>query len=125
MRAELHKRIVNVVTLCMLPLLAVPFSIGRQRSQRSYRFGVALVLVVALHEVIEQGAVMTKAGGTSPWLSMWLPFLLVTLFAIWRFRDAAFRLKPDNVGNFIEATGAFFERLVAPLTRRFTEGRSP
>lgn len=121
MRAELHKRIVNVVTLCMLPLLAVPFSIGRQRTQRSYRFGIALVLVVALHEIIEQGAVMTKANGTSPWLSMWLPFFIVTLFAIWRFHGAAFRLQQDKMEAFIEAIGGFFERLLAPLTRRFSE----
>lgn len=124
MRAELHKRIVNVVTLCMLPILAVPFAIGRQRSQRSYRFGVALVLVIALHEIIEQGAVLTKAGGTSPWLSMWLPFALVTVFAIWRFHGAAFRLQQDRVEAVIEAIGNGFDRLFAPLTRRFRTGGS-
>ena len=42
MVAELHKRIVNVVTFFMLPLLAVPFAIGRQRSQRGYRFGISI-----------------------------------------------------------------------------------
>jgi lipopolysaccharide export LptBFGC system permease protein LptF len=70
MLAELHKRIVNVVTFLMLPLLAVPFAIGRQRSQRGFRFGIALVIVVAFHEIIEQGAITTKVSGLSrvPWL---------------------------------------------------------
>ncbi len=45
-----------MLTLLVLPLLAVPFAIGRRRSQRAYRFGLALVLLVAFHEVIEQGA---------------------------------------------------------------------
>jgi lipopolysaccharide export system permease protein len=84
MRAELHKRIVNVVTLFILPLLAVPFAIGRQRSQRGYSFGTALVLIIAFHEIIEQGAVATKTNGLSPWISMWFPFGMITIFAVWR-----------------------------------------
>ena len=31
----------------MLPFLAVPFALGRRRNQRAYRFGAALVLLVA------------------------------------------------------------------------------
>ncbi len=119
MRAELHKRIVNVVTLYMLPMLAVPFAIGRQRSQRSYRFGVALVLVVALHEIIEQGAIATKASGVSPWLSMWLPFLAVSVFAVWRFYGAAYTLQQDKLEALIEAIGARLDKLVSLITRRF------
>jgi lipopolysaccharide export system permease protein len=124
MRAELHKRVVNVATLWILPLLAVPFAIGRQRSQRSYRFGIALVLVVALHEIIEQGALMTKAHGTTPWLSMWLPLAGFTAFAVWRFYSAAYRLQQDNVGAFIDAFSNAVERLMSPITRRFSEGGS-
>ena len=118
MRSELHKRIVNVVTFFMLPLLAVPFAIGRQRSQRGYRFGIALVLVVAFHEIIEQGAVATKVNGLSPWLSMWLPFCLVTIFAIWRFYATCFTLKPDRIGGAIDAFGASISRLWLLLARR-------
>ena len=55
MRAEFHKRLVNVLTPLLLPFLAVPFAIGRRRSQRAYRFGLALVLLVAFHEVDRTG----------------------------------------------------------------------
>ena len=119
MQAELHKRVVNIVTLLMLPLLAVPFAVGRARSQRGYRFGVALVLVVALHEVIEQGAIATKASGISPWLSMWLPFAAVTLFAIWRFHTAAFTLHYDRLDAALERLSAIIGKLFLPLTRNF------
>jgi len=122
MLAELHKRIVNVVTFLMLPLLAVPFAIGRQRSQRGYRFGIALVIVVAFHEIIEQGAITTKVNGLSPWLSMWLPFGLITLFAIWRFYATCFTLKPDLVGGVIDTFGSGVNRLWRPLARRFGLG---
>jgi lipopolysaccharide export system permease protein len=122
MIAELHKRIVNVVTFLMLPLLAVPFAIGRQRSQRGYRFGIALVLVVAFHEIIEQGALATKVSGLSPWLSMWLPYGLITVFAIWRFYATCFTLKPDLVGGVIDAFGSGVNRLWRPLARRLGLG---
>ena len=122
MLAELHKRIVNVVTFIMLPLLAVPFAIGRQRSQRGYRFGIALVLVVAFHEIIEQGAVTTKVSGLTPWLSMWLAFGLITVFAIWRFYATCFTLRPDRIGNAIDAFGSSISRLWSPLARRLGLG---
>ena len=61
MRAELHKRLISMLTFPMLPFLAVPFALGRRRNQRAYRFGIALVLLVAFHEIIEQGAIATRA----------------------------------------------------------------
>ena len=125
MRAEFHKRIVSVVTFFMLPLLAVPFAIVRQRSQRGYRFGIALVLVVAFHEIIEQGAVTTKISGLSPWLSMWFPFGLITIFAIWRFYATCFTLKPDRIGSLIDTFGSGVGRLWLPLARRLGLGARP
>jgi lipopolysaccharide export system permease protein len=118
MRAELHLRIVHVLTLLMLPLLAVPFAIGRQRSQRGYRFGVALVLVIAFHEIIEQGAVATRSSGLSPWLTMWLPFCLITIFAIWRFYATCYTLKPDRIGNMIDSIGMSISGIWRPIVRR-------
>jgi lipopolysaccharide export system permease protein len=125
MRAELHRRIVYVASFLMLPLLAVPFAIGRLRSQRGYQFGTALVIVVAFHEFIEQGAVATKVSGLSPWLSMWLPFALITIFAAWRYYAACFTLKPDRLGGVIDTIGSAIGRLWQPLVRRFVPGARP
>ena len=125
MLAELHLRIVSVITFFMLPLLAVPFAIGRQRSQRGYRFGLALVIVIAFHEIIEQGAVATKVSGLSPWLSMWLAFILITLFAMWRFYTTCFTLRPDRLGGAVDSFGAGVTRLWRPLARRFGLGAQP
>jgi lipopolysaccharide export system permease protein len=116
MRAELHKRFIAMLTLPMLPFLAVPFALGRRRNQRNYRFGAALVLLIAVHEIIEQGAIATKAHGTSPWLTMWLPFLAITAFAAWRFWSAAFTIKADALDSFIDR--------VAVVTKRFSQGIS-
>ena len=125
MRAELNLRFVHVLTLLMLPLLAIPFAIGRQRSQRGYRFGIALVLVVAFHEIIEQGAVATNSSGISPWLTMWLPFSLITVFAIWRYYATCYTLKPDRMGNMIDSIGITISEHWQPVARRFGAGVRP
>jgi lipopolysaccharide export system permease protein len=122
MRAELHKRVIAMLTLPMLPFLAVPFALGRRRKQRTYRFGVALVLLVAVHEVIEQGAIATRANGTSPWLTMWLPFLAVTIFAAWRFWSASFQLKPDRLDGAIDRIAVFMKRLFKRISSHLLHG---
>lgn len=119
MRADLHKRLITMLTLPMLPFLAVPFALGRRRNQRNYRFGVALVLLVALNEIIEQGALSTRVHGTSPWLTMWLPFLAFTAYAAWRFWTTAFTLKTDGLDGIIDrianALRRFFRRIAVRI----------
>lgn len=124
MRAELHKRIIAILTMPILPFLAVPFALGRRRNQRNYRFGVALILVVTLHEIIEQGAIATRSGGPSPYLTMWLPFLVVTAFAAWRFWSASFALQPDPLDRFIDRFATATRRLFRRVFRRFSRGEA-
>ena len=122
MRSELHKRIIAMFTLPMLPFLAVPFALGRRRNQRNYRFGIALILLVALHEIIEQGAIATRSNGASPWLTMWLPFLSVTAYAAWRFWSVCFTLRPDRLEGAIDRTAAFVKRFFKAVSARIVRG---
>jgi lipopolysaccharide export system permease protein len=122
MSAELNKRIVNILTPFVLPLLAIPFALGNRRSLRSYRFVTAIAFVIALYELIEQGALATKATGANPLLSMWLPFGAVSAFAAWRFLATAYSLQSDWVSDAIDAVG---DRIASPwrfLFRRFIAG---
>lgn len=120
-RAEFHKRLVSVSTILILPLLALPFAIGRRRGQRAYRFGIALIILVAYHEVIEQGVVTSRARGTSPYLTMWLPFALLTAFAAWRFFEAAFRVTRDRFEPWVDR----FSDLVSGAFRAVFQRRKP
>ncbi|HTN97754.1 MAG TPA: hypothetical protein VL101_12325, partial [Nordella sp.] len=83
-----------------------------------YRFGVALILVVSLHEIIEQGAIATRSGGASPYLTMWLPFLAVTAFAAWRFWSASFALQPDQLDRLIDRLATAVRRLFRNIFSR-------
>ncbi len=105
MRTELHKRLVNAITPLLLPFLALPFTIGGRRQRRAYRFGVALVLIVAFHEIVEQGSVAAHSGAISPWLAMWLPLGLLALFAGWRYYSACFTVDKDPLDAAIDRVG--------------------
>lgn len=105
MRTEIHKRLVNALTPLILPFLALPFTIGRRRQRRAYRFGVALVIVVAFHEIVEQGSVAAHSGNISPWIAMWLPLGVLTLFAGWRYYSACFTVDRDPLDAAIDGIG--------------------
>ena len=97
MTAELHKRLVSIASLIVLPMLALPFSLGRRRNLRAYRFGVALGILIAYYEVTQQGAVMTQSYGYSPYLTLWLPFAALLVFSGWRFWITAYRVRADRL----------------------------
>lgn len=119
MRTEFHKRLVNVVSLLILPFLAIPFAVGTRRSQRSSRLGIALILIIIYHEVIEQGSVVAAKGTASPLLALWLPFALLAIFAAWRYYTACFTVNRDAVDTMMDWTGDAMSSLKHRLFRRF------
>ncbi len=116
MRAELHKRFITIVTLLILPFLALPFALGRRRNQRTYRFGIALVILIAFHEIIEQGSISTRVNGTSPWLTMWLPFAVIAGIAAWRFWQTCFAIKSDGLDVIIDNVAQAVRRITGRIT---------
>ena len=110
-QAEFHKRLVSAGTILILPFLALPFALGTRRGQRAYRFAVALVILIAYHEIIEQGAVATKANGASPYLTIWLPFVCITGFALWRFSAVSFRLRKDRLQPVYDVLSDFMRQI--------------
>lgn len=115
LRASLHKRLVNVATIFILPFLAMPFAMGRRRGQRGYRFGIALIVLVAFHEVIQVGVVSVKEGNAGPLIAVWMPFGLLTLISFWRFWRLSFSLPKDRMEAVIDSVSTtvnkFFDKL--------------
>lgn len=111
--ASFHKRLVNVATIFILPFLALPFAMGRRRGQRGYRFGIALVILVAFHEVIEVGIVSVKEGHAQPAASIWGPFALLAVFSFWRFWRLSFSLQKDRLEPVIDFVSDQLRKFVA------------
>jgi lipopolysaccharide export system permease protein len=92
LESQFHLRLALVALVLILPFLALPYAIGQRRGNRAYRFAVALVLLVAFHEILQQGALISRVSGTSVWLTIWLPFALFSSFALWRYYVACYTL---------------------------------
>lgn len=119
MYTDLNKRLVNVLSLVILPFLAIPFAVGNRRSQRATRFGFALVLIIVYHEIIEQGSVAASQGSVPPWLALWVPFAALALFAGWRYYAACFTLYSDGIDATLDRFGEWFGGLRHAMMRRF------
>ena len=99
-----------VAVVLILPFLALPYAIGSRRGNRAYRFAIALILLVAFHEVLQQGHLLTRVSGVSVWLSIWTPFSLFAGFAFWRFYVTCYTLpRPwmepvmEDIADYIKA----------------------
>ena len=73
-----------------------------RRGYRAYRFAIALAILVGYHEVLDQGALASRLNGTSPYLTLWLPFALLVAFSAWRYYNTCFRLRPDRLEPLVE-----------------------
>ena len=120
--SELSERLVTAVSILILPFLAIPFAVGNRRSARGFRTGVALVLIIVYNEIIHQGASLSNHGVASPLVTMWLPCLLLALFAAWRYTGTCFTLRNDPVGGIIDRAGDIFGGLRHSVVRRLGWG---
>ena len=117
-RSEFHERLVNAVSILILPFLAIPFAVGSRRSQRSFRLGFGLVLIIVYNEILQQGAAAANHGLLSPFVALWVPCLLLGLFAAWRYYLACFSVADDPMTRALERTGEFIDNLRHRMMRR-------
>lgn len=94
-RSELHVRLSRVATMLVLPLLAIPLSLGRRRATRSYGLAIGLAVLVAYNQIIGFGESLVE-DGLPPWLGIWLPFAALFTISVALFWQAAFRVPGDR-----------------------------
>ena len=105
LHAEFHKRLVAILTLPVLSFLAIPFAIGQRRRQRAYRFAVALAILIAYNEAVQQGATAVRLGQLSEWVGIWGPWVLLTLFSAVRYYRTCFTLRRDMFESLYDVMG--------------------
>ena len=121
LQAQFHIRLALVALVLILPFLALPYAIGSRRGNRASRFAIALVLLVAFHEMLRQGHLLTRVSGTSVWLTIWTPFSSFAGFAFWRFYVTCYTLpRPwleplmEDIADHVEALWRKIRPLPAP-----------
>lgn len=97
---EFHSRIVRVLSTLLLPLLAISLSLGPRRTQRVSGIVLGLAVLIAYNKVLAVGAQLASFSGFSPWLTLWLPFLVFIGLTGALFMRAAFSV--NEGGPFSE-----------------------
>ncbi len=84
-RANFHFRIVEVLSMFLIPLIAVALAIPPKRSTSSLGVFLSIVLLVTQHKINQYAEDMGARGVVDPVVALWVPFLLFAALAIWMY----------------------------------------
>jgi len=118
--AALHLRIARVYLLFLLPFIAVPFGINYGRNPSSAGIVVGIVSLVTLQKALEFGQKLGARGEIPPWMGIWPLMGVVTLSAIFIYRNSAVKMGQPPL-----ATLSIFMADVAKDIRKGTRALIP
>jgi lipopolysaccharide export system permease protein len=95
--AEFNARIVRILTVPLLPLLAVSLAVGRRRSDRLVGIFIGLLVLVAFTQVIDFGKNLSENGVAGPLVSLWLPWAVFAAGIGWIFSRLSEGVPKDSV----------------------------
>jgi lipopolysaccharide export system permease protein len=85
---EFHARTVRVLTLLVLPFLAMPLGLASRRRSAGAGITMGLIILLLYHNTLQFGETTVDAGG-SPLLLLWTPFFVFSALAFWLFFAAS------------------------------------
>jgi lipopolysaccharide export system permease protein len=112
-QANLHFRIVEIISMLLLPLLAIALAVPPKRSSSALGIFVGIIVIVAYHKINQYGEQMGSNGRLDPVLALWVPFVLFAATIGWMYHVIAH--KPG--GQPIGALERFFARIGRSLRR--------
>ncbi|MFC3786584.1 lipopolysaccharide export system permease protein [Sphingopyxis italica] len=88
-RANFHFRIVEVMSMFLIPLIAVALAIPPKRSTSSLGVFLSIVLLVTQHKINQYAEDLGARGAIDPLIALWVPYLLFAALAIWMYYTIA------------------------------------
>ena len=95
--AEFHGRIVRVLTIFVLPFLAVPLAHGYRRRARSFGIAFGVVILIVFKEVVDFGENLVESEDLTAFTGLWLPFLVFSSVTLLAFVRSSMRLPRDSL----------------------------
>lgn len=111
-RAEFSARLVRILSLPVLPLLAIPLAMSPVRGQRSYGLVVGLAALIAFHQVVQVGEALADNNRIPAWLGLWVPFVLFTLGSSALFWRTARRVPDPRLAYWLDHKIDLIGRLI-------------
>ncbi|MEG3178101.1 LPS export ABC transporter permease LptF [Sphingomonas sp. RB3P16] len=89
-RAAFHFRTAEVLSILLLPLLALALGVPPKRSTSALGVFLAIIMIVAYHKVNEYAQAVGGLGKIDPLVAIWVPFLVFAGLTLWMFYTIAF-----------------------------------
>lgn len=106
--AEMNERLVRIVSILVLPFMAIPLALSNRRSQRSSGVAVGIIALLAFNETLQQGVRMVRREQLEPLVGVWGPLIIFLAGSLIFFLNTAFRVpRYQGIGIVDRVTTAF------------------
>lgn len=89
-RAAFHFRITEVVSMFLLPMLALALGVPPKRSSSALGVFLSIVIIVTYFKINEYGEGIGGLGRVDPLIALWVPFAIFAGLVLWMFHTIAF-----------------------------------
>jgi lipopolysaccharide export system permease protein len=113
--ANFHFRLAEVLIMLFLPFMAVALAVPPKRSTSGLGMFIAVVFVVSVHKLFQYGERTSAIGLGEPWLTIWVPFGVVSLLILWMYWTLAHTPGGQPIGA-LERAFAKVAKAVSRLT---------
>jgi len=117
-RAEFHFRMVEVVSMFLLPLLGLSLGVPPKRSTSPLGVFLSVVIIVTYHKVNQYMASIGELGRLDPLIALWAPFCVFAGLVFWMYYTLAYVPGGQPIG----ALERVFAKL-GKLVGRYLPGR--
>ena len=108
-QAAFNFRTAEVLSILVLPLLALALGIPPKRSTSALGVFLAVIMIVAYHKVNEYAQAVGGLGKIDPFLAIWIPFTVFTGLTLWMYYTIAYVPGGQPIGAL--------ERVFSKLTK--------
>lgn len=115
-RANFHFRIVEVMSMFLIPLIAVALAIPPKRSTSSLGVFLSIVLLVTQHKINQYAEDLGARGTVDPVIALWVPFLLFAALAVWMYYTVAHVPGGQPIGALERVAAKAAQRIRALMT---------
>ena len=82
---EIHKRFALPVACLVFVFLGLPLGVTTRKGGRTSGFTISIGIILAYYILITAGEQLARDGKIFPWLGMWGPNIIFTIFSLWLF----------------------------------------
>ncbi len=108
---ELQGRLARIVSLLLLPLLAVPLGMAAKRGERTGSMIVAATLMLLFHHTLQLGESLAESGKLSALVGVWTPTLVFAVLTLWLYSQSLERPGDNPVSRLLSTLDGYTRRI--------------